>query len=306
MSVDISIVLPVFNGENTIIRSLESIANQTFTNFEVVIINDGSTDGTRPLVEEFCKTDRRFNLINIENSGVANARQTGLSHSNGKYIIHHDADDSRPPDSLASLYKLADESGADIVMGDYSVVNGKNLVRVSQSLRGSSDELMQDLINGKIHGGLWNKLVKRELCKRIGFVNAIDYMEDKLFLIRVLLDSPTVAYLPQSVYNYHTVSGSITNTISSQRLGQIREVIEIVERDINASGKNYDLTSMKLQYKLLAVLNNIYIDSKNIFPEVNHKIFAESGMSIRHKILLFLEVRGFRAFSNLYQSLKNL
>src|SRR5690606_34522472 len=106
----ISIVLPVYNGENSIINTLENLAQQSFQEIEVIVVNDGSTDNTQKLIEDFCKKDSRFKLINQANQGVASARNKGVENCNGEYIIHHDSDDTRPLDSLEKLYSKAIET----------------------------------------------------------------------------------------------------------------------------------------------------------------------------------------------------
>ena len=89
----ITVIIPVYNSENTIFNTLLSIKNQTYENFEVLIINDGSTDSSLDIIKKICKSDNRFKYFDIANNGVSNARNIGLDNANGKYIIFIDSDD---------------------------------------------------------------------------------------------------------------------------------------------------------------------------------------------------------------------
>jgi len=300
----ISIVLPVFNGEKTIEQALECLGNQTFKNLEIIIVNDGSTDNTQEIVEKFTNRDPRFILINKENEGVASARNKGVEVASGEYIIHHDADDSRPTDSLEKLYKKAQEIDADIVMGDYAVINGDKSQRINQKFDGDSEDLIQGLLDGKYHAGLWNKLIKSDLSKSIAFEEGINYMEDKLLLIRMLLHRPKIAYQEVIAYHYVQTPDSITNKLSVNSLVSMKKVIKRIENEFSERKLKYDLTKPKLSYKLAAILNDITIDHKSEFSEVNPSILTLENYPLRYKLLLFFEVKGISVFSKIYNKIK--
>ena len=300
----ISIVLPVYNGEKNIVNTLENLAQQSFYDFEVIVVNDGSVDNTQKLIEDFSKKDSRFKLINQENQGVASARNKGVENCRGEFIIHHDSDDTRPLDALEKLYNKAIETNADIVMSDYKLTFGNNSKKVVQKFSGTSEELIQDILVGKFHAGLWNKLIKKNLYDNLKFEKGINYMEDKLILIRMLLKKPSISYVDTVGYNYVQLPDSITNNLSINSYQSIKKVIEIIENEFIENNLKFDLTQTKLKYKLAAIINDISINHKEEFEEVNSLIFKTKNIALKHKILLYLELKGIKIISKIFNRLK--
>ena len=113
----VSVIVPVYNVEDYIRGMLESVQRQSFADFEVVIVNDGSTDGSQAIIDEFCREDNRFRCFVKANGGVASARNKGLDKARGEYVVFYDPDDLIPEDSLEKMYGTAEASGADMVIG---------------------------------------------------------------------------------------------------------------------------------------------------------------------------------------------
>lgn len=113
----ISVIMPVYNAEEWIREALQSLKDQMYDNFEVIMVNDGSTDGSEEICREFSETDARFHLMTQPNAGVSIARNHGIDQTNGEWIAFMDADDVMPKEALAILMKHARESGAKIVAG---------------------------------------------------------------------------------------------------------------------------------------------------------------------------------------------
>lgn len=113
----VSVIVPVYNVENYIRDMLTSVQEQTFRDFEVVIINDGSPDNSQAIIDEFCAADPRFKSFVQENGGVAAARNSGIAKATGDYVVFYDPDDYIPPDALEKMYKTAASKDADLVIG---------------------------------------------------------------------------------------------------------------------------------------------------------------------------------------------
>ena len=113
--IDISLIVPVYNVEKYLKRALTSVENQTFKNFEVIIVNDGSTDGSLEIISEFVDRNKNFTLINQENKGLGEARNVGIRHAKGRYVAFLDSDDFLEPEYLEKLYLSAIKTCADIV-----------------------------------------------------------------------------------------------------------------------------------------------------------------------------------------------
>mgnify|MGYP001347304787 FL=1 len=115
-NIKVSIIVPIYNAEKTIKCMLDSLQAQTMSSFEVIIIDDGSTDNSPNICDEYVKKDSRFRVIHQPNAGVAMSRQIGINNAHGEYSIHADADDWIEPTMLEEMYNQAKKENADIVL----------------------------------------------------------------------------------------------------------------------------------------------------------------------------------------------
>ena len=117
----ISVVIPVYNVEKYLRRCLDSVLNQTYQDWEAICVNDGSLDNSEKILSEYAKLDSRFKIINKQNGGLSDARNTGLKNAKGKYVIFLDSDDFIHPQTLEITYELAEKKNADMVLFDFDV-----------------------------------------------------------------------------------------------------------------------------------------------------------------------------------------
>ena len=129
---NISVIVPVYKAEKYLSRCVNSILGQTFSDFELILIDDGSPDKSGILCEEFAKKDARIRVIHQKNQGVSAARQKGLDNATGEYVIHADPDDWVEPDWLETLYLEAERTKADMVMCDFERVYSDKTFYCSQ------------------------------------------------------------------------------------------------------------------------------------------------------------------------------
>lgn len=280
----ISIIMIAYNAEKYIDKALNRLQNQSLSDFEVIMVDDGSSDSTGTIMENFAKQDSRFKLFQQSHQGIAAARNLGISKVMGKYVIHHDADDFMPINALEKFHETAEKSNADLILADYHVIflNKKNKI-IKQNFNSDWRSFLQALYNNKLHAGLWNKLIKRDLYDNLNFEEGIDFMEDKLILTKICLAyQPNIAHLDFPVYNYVQKEDSITNKLSKKTLSDMKKVILSIEQHT----RKFDLDYLKFLYKLLAVTNHIPVDYKEDFKEINKKIITLSDVSIYHKLLV--------------------
>ena len=151
----VSIIVPVYNVEKYIEDMLMSVQYQTMTDFEVIVVNDGSTDGSQRIIDSFCREDERFHSFVKANGGVASARNMGIEKASGEYVVFYDPDDIIPHDSLEKMYGAACGGKADIVVGvmaEYSL--GERLIYMhSQKLakQKNIDPLDRHFFGGVVH-----------------------------------------------------------------------------------------------------------------------------------------------------------
>lgn len=201
----ISIIVPVYNVEKYLVKCLESILAQTFSDFEVLLVDDGSTDRSGQVCDDYAKKDIRFRVFHKENGGVASARQAGTDLATGDYIIHVDPDDWVESNMLEELYLKAVETGADVVICDYYVeYKNRRIYKKQQPSALDSTTVLKELFQ-QLHGSCWNKLVKRACYKKydITFVPGINYCEDVLIWVQLLQHTEVkVCYLNKAFYHY--------------------------------------------------------------------------------------------------------
>ena len=182
----ISLVMPVYNVENFLSKALTSVENQTFKDFEMIIVDDGSSDKSYEIAKEFCGRNPNFKLIKQKNSGPAAARNTGVTHCKGDYIAFMDSDDYLEKKFLEELYNLAQKTGADITCCNFNMYYPNKNLRIYMpfnSLPGvytKSKALRKLILDVSVHYFIWNKLYKRE---KINFNFSQDFSigEDLLF-----------------------------------------------------------------------------------------------------------------------------
>lgn len=204
--VPISVIVAIYNAEKTLPRLLDSLKAQTMRDFEVLLIDDGSTDSSGEICDIIARHDNRFKAFHKPNEGIGSTRQFGIEHAIGEYTIHTDADDWVEPDYLESLYDKAVSTNTDIVICDFYENKGfKTLYRKQQPESFDKDILINNLLC-KLTNAPWNKLIRRScyMERNISFVEGLDYGEDQIFNLQLILQDASVSYLPRALYHYDT------------------------------------------------------------------------------------------------------
>ena len=220
MMCNVSIIVPIYNAENTLRRCLESLRNQTLRDFEVIMIDDGSSDSCGTLIDDYAVIDGRFKSFHKKNGGVASARQFGIEHAQGEYTIHCDPDDWVEPVMLEKLYNKAKETGADIVICDYFVNDYKGQTYVVQKPSSLNHEtVLKELFAGLI-GSVWNKLIKRSCYTEnndVSFPLELSFCEDLYVCASILLKDVKIGYVHDGLYHYvRNSEDSLSRTYSSK------------------------------------------------------------------------------------------
>lgn len=209
-----SIVIPLYNKESSIRKTLESVLNQTFSDFEVVIVNDGSTDNSRNIVLEL--NDSRIKLIDQKNAGVSAARNTGILKSTGEWIAFLDADDIWKTNKLFEVAKAIKENNEILwLVTGLETVKGKHTKKFLYEKQGMLEDVLDDLING-LYIQTSSVVVKKclfidnpNLLFRVG----INHSEDREVWYRLILRYPKMYYIKQvlGIYFRDTTGNSLTS-----------------------------------------------------------------------------------------------
>lgn len=199
----LSVVVPVYNAEKTIDRCLNSIINQDISDYEIIVVNDGSTDNSLDIVDVFVKKCSKIKLINQKNAGAAMARKAGIDAAKGKYIGFVDADDWIEKNMYSNMLRLVEESDADIVCCSYFDEEQIHSQKVSNKNVISSKEAFFELNNwNAVFPFLWNKVFKKELFDGLFYPSESIVGEDYTILLQILEKGKKVALTNYLGYHY--------------------------------------------------------------------------------------------------------
>jgi len=284
----ISIIVPIYNAELYLADCLSSIASQTYGNIEAILINDGSKDNSCNIAESFCKKDSRFQLINQVNSGVAAAREKGLRLAQGEFVIHADSDDLMTKRAIEYLYSSIVKNNSDIAIGSYIIKRELSEEIVRHKLL-STDEFICNIFTGKYHASLWNKLIRTELCENISFDKNINYMEDKLFLLKVLnKENVKVSITHNVVYYYRMVDTSYTNYMTEDSLISSNKVTRKICDMFSNRYNDVFLSHIKNKNKINILLNS-NLSQRDVFPESIRFLLHDNNLLLKHKVVILLD-----------------
>lgn len=224
----ISVIMPVYNVKQYLERSINSILNQNYHKLEIVIVDDGSTDGSGELCDVYQKRDGRVRVFHKENGGQATARNVGIDHSSGEVIAFVDSDDYIASDYLQKMLLVMQEEQCDIVQCAYSKIyqNGDHIPCGQRRLRENGRDIQRLLYDKKNcpepFDVLWNKLYKRRLWERIAFPDGRIH-EDYAIAYRIFYRAEKIAVIPDILYYYSVREGSTMRTRGIKSLLDWRE-----------------------------------------------------------------------------------
>lgn len=221
--VKISIVVPVYNAEEYLDRCLHSILSQEFTSYEVILVDDGSTDSSSLICDRYSSTDPKFITLHQPNKGVSAARNAGIDMAQGEYLMFLDSDDILLPCALENM--LESHGNEDIVVGGYAVfrngVPSKEVMPYTgRSYKGNEYQVFFQeniLADCELLDSPWAKLFRLKAIGKTRFDKDLNYAEDKLFVFELLAKCASIRIVPQTVYGYYIHAGSLGSDISSDR-----------------------------------------------------------------------------------------
>lgn len=213
----VSVIVAAYNAEKYIGDLLDSLHNQDYSNIEIIVVNDGSTDFTLDVIEKKKRVDSRIKVITQANAGVSAARNVGFENSCGDYVIFIDADDLVERSMITVLVKNAEANNADISICNISEwnnikeSNARDLKLVNTVKCLSSEEALKNLFLGRlVRSGMWNKLLKRDVANGLKFEEGRRVNEDKYYCFQALKKSKKIVYTDAKLYCYMYREDSVT------------------------------------------------------------------------------------------------
>ena len=260
-SPNVSVVVPVYNVEEYLPECVESILRQSFSNFELILVDDGSPDNCGSICDSYAEKDSRVRVIHKKNGGLSDARNRGIEQAKGEFITFVDSDDIIYKDYLKYLYEAAQKYDADIVQGAITTHLDKlgSLSKDSHQQEYdirlfSGEEAIRDYLTYRTHcSNSTFKLIRTTLFEGVRFPVG-KYSEDEYTTYRLVLKSRKDVCLPMYIYYYRLREGSIVRSYSSRRFDVCDELPSLMEKDVVAAGYNckpeIDYKNMRIQLKI--------------------------------------------------------
>ena len=309
MQPKISIIIPYFNTELYLERCINSLISQSYTNLEIILVNDGSTDQSPVIAERFAAKDKRFQNITITNSGVSVARNTGLEHASGELVMFVDSDDWIEDGIIEQMVKLMVSTEADLVTSDLERSDGiQPLAKQKKSHQISfytKDEYLRLFF--KIDSNEWvhfpvAKLYKKALLPQPLYPKNIRVGEDVIGTYYAIANANTIARLHKIGYWYYINPESVTSSFSQKDFDLISvwdkmvEITEGAEPDHEYAKLNRDRINFTLLFRLLTEVpsnerKEKYTEQENILRgklKVSEKELLHSPIVFSRKIIIFL------------------
>lgn len=258
----VTLIIPVYNAERYLRRSLDSVSAQTFSDMEVLLLNDGSKDGSLGICREYEKKDVRFRVIDKENSGVSDTRNLGMRLACGKYLQFMDSDDWLTPDATESLVQTAERDQCDFVIADFYRVKGKRYVEKRHIRREdvmSREEFAMEMAEDPAdfyYGVMWNKLYRREIVREHELFcdTSLNWCEDFLFNLSFIRYGGRFRAMQKPVYYYMKRRDSLVAT-ESMCVDAVRVRLKLLEKykDLYQSMGLYEEHRLKINAYILAI-----------------------------------------------------
>ena len=230
----VSIIVPVYNAEKTIDRCVSSILNQSYKDFELLLMNDGSTDRSGSLCDAYEERDSRVHVLHKENTGVSDTRNQGIAMARGEYLQFADSDDWLAPDAVAGFVRAATEHQCDMVIADFYRVIGERVAQKGDIEKDGVMDRTEYAVNMMqrpadfYYGVLWNKFYKRSIIEKhqIRMDSSVSWCEDFMFNMEYVRHARTIYAMKVPVYYYVKTKGSLVSQgISVKKTIQMKRTV---------------------------------------------------------------------------------
>ncbi|TDL31815.1 glycosyltransferase family 2 protein [Jeotgalibacillus sp. S-D1] len=273
MTLDVSIIVPVYNCELYITNCMESILKQTYSNIEIIIINDGSTDNTEKVIKDYLLMDERVKYLYQKNSGPSMARNLGIEAASGKYLVFVDADDTIEKKYVEQLYQKMIVSDADLVCCGYKDISKYGIIEHSDFKfeNTQSIHLMMKMVCQGTGGVLWGKMFKKDQVQvnNLKMNQDLFMNEDLIFVLEYVSLSKSFSALEEYLYNYNRMNEkSITANLDISYTNNFISVCILLEKILDRT--NFETTEKdkiilrKIQDFVINIVNQQSNDLKNI------------------------------------------
>ncbi len=295
----LSVIVPVYNVEEYLAECLDSIINQTYKDIEIIVVDDGSTDNSGLICNEYAAKYDKITVYHKQNGGLSSARNYGIERANGKYLSFIDSDDFIDKDMFYILMNLATINDADIVMCGYIKYTSKEINEHQKFLEKDTTvyKNQEVLLRFYTEFCAWNKVYKKKLLNNIRFPEGKLY-EDARTMYKIAYQAKIAVVYPKCLYYYRQRNSSIMNTFSTKnyfdRISVWDEIYDFMRGKVSDTECEYIKTRKnKLIIELLAtVTKSKPKDKKMILKKLNSMlskpIFLNKSLSFKEKCIVLL------------------
>ena len=301
----VSIIVPVYNVERYLARCLDSCINQTFTDIEIICVNDGSTDRSLEILEAYARMDSRVKIITKENGGLSSARNTGVEVAQGEYILYVDSDDYVSSTLVENVYNNAQSNNSDVVIFDYYWLRPNVAERRALTIEPFGNKYVDSTFNADnidfndykfVPVTAWVKLYKTDLLKDNGIIfdEGLIY-EDISYWSKVFVNAKRISYLNEPLYAYMVGRPEQIMARNDEKLFDIIKIYEIVENTFKASGyyekfkPAIDILMIMDSLKKLSSIRHdlretLYDALKALNKNIDYEYYEREGVFVFEKI----------------------
>lgn len=296
----VTIIIPVYNVESYIERCARSLYGQTYSNIEYIWVNDATPDNSiqilRQITEEYPQRKKNVRILDHSvNKGLTIARRTGLEAARGEYIYHCDSDDWADSGMIKELLECAQFTDADIVWCDFYKSDTDNDIIVKQGFAHTSKDCIKELLTQRMHGGYWNKLIRRNLylLNDITFSLEANMCEDLRGTVQLFYYAERVSYCPKAFYHYVLDNqGSMCATFSPEKMSDLLTNIDAILKffeDKNIVNKLANGLNCLKHLGKRALLTTTDIKNfrrwRTIYPEANKHILSYTALPVTLRLI---------------------
>ena len=320
MNDKISVILPVYNVEEYLRKCINSILNQTYKNFELIIINDGSTDNCPSICDEYKNIDNRIQVIHQENKGLSVARNVGIDLSKGKYITFIDSDDYIDSKYIEILYNLITEYDADISICHHTKIYNKTLIIKTHKEKEYKKEILSKkeaykkmILDKEINFMVWGKLYKKNIFSKTRFIENVFY-EDMYIATDIIEAANIIIKTNYTGYFYRQRPQSITNSLLTYKHFDLIDATDKFSKFMQIHYPNLNNYTNKKKYLSYFVIYRKTLFNKKFKKERNllrkeilkykKDIFTNNIYSKKEKFQIFLLLFGNTPYKLFYKVYK--
>ncbi len=266
----VSIIVPIYNVEKYLDSCIQSVLRQTYTNWELILIDDGSTDKSGRIAEEYGFADERITVFHQKNLGVSLARNQGIDEATGNYVVFLDADDELIEDCLAKTVNIAEETNADVVAGR----SCENQELFQDRIIWTGAEALENSLKDHLFTySACAKLIRREFIGKTRFTPDIRINEDSYFVFQLLCKQNVFVLTNDVIYFYRANSESSSRTVFSEKYFDILKVSDLKYKKIEEQfPQMHDLAKNMLLKARMNVLRILAVRTRDEYRDVEKKL----------------------------------